>query len=253
MYDGSFHDLMFNDLRDYWKSTYKANATTFQNSCFAAPDRDTRSYVIQTPKPANVSAVVNSFKWVGNWEPTIVGNDPWWSFDMRARSDSIMGLLLAQDNSTFQDFYTGSCDGIIRKENVDTDADDDGDTFRKAWRVLGKHFFMGDQGGDDSHGFRYTDLDVFLQNETVPVTVSLWAGDDTASEAYAAQWSQVIPAGQVTRPRARVPRTSLHIDTTRVSGKGASVDFTATAPVGLKLRGYALYFEQGEQDRPYTE
>jgi hypothetical protein len=252
MYNGTFHDFMDDDLRDYWAAMYSANAATFQQSCFAAEDRKMRVYKIQTPKLSDQPAGITSFKWIGHWDPTLEGGVPWWTFDGRARSDSVMGNLLSEDDSTFLDSYTGSCDGIIRKENVDADADDDGDDYAKAWTVLGKHYFFGDQCGDDSHGHTYTDLDVFLKNENTQVTVGMYGGDDTAAGAYAPQWSQVIPVGAVAAPRPKVARTSMHLEPNRINGKGVSVKFTATSPVDVRLRGYAIYFKDGQQERPFT-
>lgn len=251
-YDGTFKDYMDEDLKDYWASNYAANATVFQQQCFGAEDRKTRVYKLQTPKPSDQPAAITSFKWVGHWTPTLTGGSPWWTFDGRARSDSAMGVLLAEDDSTFLDSYTGSCDGIIRKENVENDPDDDGDTYLKHYRVLSKHFFFGDQCGDDSHGHQFTDLDVFLKNENTQVTVSQYGGDDTAAGAYAPQWSQVIPVGAVVTPRPKVARTSIHLEPNRINGKGTSVQFDADSPVDVRLRGFAIYFKDGQQERPYT-
>jgi len=252
-FDGTFHDLMDEDLRDYWTDNYATNATTFQQSCFAAEDRRTRVYILQTPKPSDQPAGITSFKWIGHWMPTLNGQDPWWTFDGRARTDSAMGVLLAADDSTFLDFYTGSCDGIIRKDNVAADSNDNNDTYAKALTILSKHFFFGDQCGDDSHGRKYTNLDVFLKNESTIVNVGMYGGDDTASNATSPQWNQDIPAGAVVTPRPRVARTSLRVDPASVNGKGVSVKFTATAPVDVRLRGFAIYHIDGQQERPYTD
>jgi hypothetical protein len=253
-YDGTFHDLTYDDLRDFWRDNYRENPDLFQLECFAAEDRVTSTYKLQVPLPSAAPVGVNSFKWIGHYEPVINGELPWWVFDYRGRSDSIMGLLLAGNSSTFLESYTGSCDGKVRKENVASDGDDDGDTYGKRLRLLTKHFFFGDQGGDWAHGRNYQALDIFLKNSNNAVTVSAWAGDDTASEeALAPQWTRTISASAVTLPRSKVALTSISFNgLTEINGKGIALEFVAQAHVGVALRGFTIYHSIGEQERPFS-
>lgn len=252
-YNGTFHDLMEKSLRDYWMATYRLNPDAYQHDCFGAEDRTTRTYILQTPLPSDAPGGVASFKWVGHWEPVLSGDDPWWVFDMRGRTDSVMGMLLASNGSTFLEPHTGSCDGIIRRENVASDADDDGDTFAKQMTILTKHYFFGEQDGDTAHGRDFTDFDFFVKNEQTALTASAYAGDDTASGALSAQWTTTIPAGAISLPKARVARTSIHFGPiTEINGKGLCLKLTASSPLSVGFRGFSIYHKVGQQERPAT-
>ena len=244
MFNGSFKDLMEDDLRDFWSTDYRAHQVNYE-TCFAAEDRRTRTYQLAIPQDDTTT-----FKYIGHWYPVTRGDAPWWVWDRRARQDSIMGTLFSEDGGHFGDLYTGSCDGFVRRENVDSNSDDDGDTYGKALTLASKHFFFGDQSGDTSHGRSYNGLDVFVRNSQTPVTVSLYGGDDTAHNATSAQWSRVIKATAVSSPKALTEKTSAYLPVTNINGKGVMVTFGATTPIDVGIRGFSIYHIQGEQDRP---
>lgn len=248
MYNGSFHDLMEDDLRNYWRDDYMTNPLFYEDS-FAAEDRYERTYQLVIPQENSTT-----FKYIGHWLPVVKGGQPpWWVWDRRNRKDSAIGSIVPADDNHFGELLTGSCDGFIRKENIQSNADDDGDTYGKAMTVTTKHFFFGDQSGDFAHGRNYTDFDVFLRNPTVAVTISAYAGDDSANQASEAQWSQVVPASAVTTPRAKVALTSSHIGpVAEINGKGITLKFTASSPTGVGLRGFSIYFTLGDQERPFS-
>ena len=178
---------------------------------------------------------------------------PWWVNDIRARKDNAIGSLIITDDDHYGELLTGSCDGFIRKENVQDDPDDDGDAYQKAISLQTKHFLFGDQGGDDAHGRNYPALDIFLKNESTSVTLSALAGDDSAQDSPSPQWTRTIPAGAVSSPRAKVSRTSLSFNgLTEINGKGITLLFSAVAPVNVRLRGFQIYHSQGEQERLFS-
>jgi len=248
MYNGSFHDLMEEDLRGEWRDDYRANQINYED-CFAAEDRFSRTYQLVIPQDDE-----STFKWVGHWVPvTMRGAAPWWVHDIRTRQDNAIGSLIISNDDHYGELLTGSCDGFIRKENVQDDPDDDGDSYQKALTLQTKHFFFGDQGGDDAHGRNFPALDVFLQNESTSVTLSAKAGDDSAQVSTTPQWSRTISAGAVSTPRAKVARTSLSFNgLSEINGKGITLRFTATAPLNVRLRGFAIYHTQGEQERLFS-
>jgi hypothetical protein len=119
--------------------------------------------------------------------------------------------------------------------------------------VTTAHIFRPDQGGDDGHGRSFNDVDVFAKTENQALTVSIYAGDDTAREAAAAQDSKEIPAQALSADlRQRVAKTS-HTLEFDANGKGACLRLQAASPVGLEIRGFALYDSEGEQSRDYSE
>ena len=248
MYNGSFHDLMEEDVRGEWRDGYRAEQINFED-CFAAEDRFSRTYQLVIPQDDDTT-----FKWVGHWAPLSKGGmSPWWVNDIRARKDNAIGSLIITDDDHYGELLTGSCDGFIRKENVQDDPDDDGDAYQKAISLQTKHFLFGDQGGDDAHGRNYPALDIFLKNESTSVTLSALAGDDSAQDSPSPQWTRTIPAGAVSSPRAKVSRTSLSFNgLTEINGKGITLLFSAVAPVNVRLRGFQIYHSQGEQERLFS-
>jgi len=245
-YDGAFHDLMNDSLHRFWRDDYRASQGIYE-ACFAAEDRYTKTYQLVIPRAASP----RTFKYIGHIEPLRKGEaEPWWTIDIRAREDSSIGSIVISDSNHYRELLSGSCDGFIRRENVEDDADDDGDAFMKAMRVTTKHFFFGDQSGDEAHGRNYNSLDVFLKNENNAVTVGLYGGDDSANEAATPQKTLTIPVGTITAPFAKVPRTSIYFaPLAEVNGKGLTLDFNVSAPVGVALRGFGIYHSLGHQER----
>jgi len=244
MYNGSFRELMQDKLKIYYRDDYRAHPDNYEAS-FAAADPYYNGYVLHIPQDDDTT-----FRYFGHYESMSTRGEVDWVWDRRNRKDNAAGELITGGVQQ-ADLYVGSCDGYIRKENVASDADDDGDTYGKAMTIAHKHiWYMGSQAGDDAHGGRVTDMDVYLKNQDNAVTVSLYGGDDTAYAASAAQWSQEIPAASVTSPRTLVARTSAHQTPNQVGGKGVTVKVTATAPVGVEWRGYGLDMAEGAQEQP---
>lgn len=243
MFDGQFHDLFEDDLREYWRSNYQALTIQYED-CFAGEDRFFRTYQLAIP-PASGSG---TFKYICHWRPVVRENAaPWVIWDVKARTDASIGSAITGNDDHYGTLLSGSCDGYIRKENVLTDTNDDGDSYQKAMTVITKHFYMGDQGGDWAHARDYVNLDVFIKNPNTAVAVSAYGGDDTAIDAAAPQWSRTISAGAVTSPKPRVPVTSTSFPVSECNGRGVSLKFTASAPINVSLRGFTIYHILGEQ------
>lgn len=244
MYNGAFRELMRDKLKIYWRDDYRAHPDNYEAS-FAAEDRYYNGYTIQIPQDDNTT-----WRYYGHFDFLSKSGDVEWVFDRRTRKDNALGSLITGGVQQ-QDLYVGSCDGFIRKENVSSDADDDGDTFQKAMTLASKHFwYQGSQAGDDAHGGRVTDMDAYLKNQNNAVTLAIFGGDDTAYEAANPQWSIVVPAAAVTTPNVLVPRTGSHYTPNQVGGKGFTVRVTATAPLGVEWRGMGLAMAEGGYEQP---
>jgi hypothetical protein len=239
---GSFR-FVGGPIETWWRDNYREHPDLFEE-CYAASDRFWRAYKLQIP-------------WHDGGTRYLVGDffaaelsDPTWVMDYRARRDTCQVELQVTDAEHYFDLYTGSSDGYTRLENELTDADDDGDSFRKKMLIQTAHRFMGDQGGDDAHGFTLNGLDLFLRHENQDAAVSLYAGDDHAIDALAPQWTVTSRAtAAATGQYAHVARTSEHHAPTGCSGKGLTVKLEVTAPIDVEFRGFGVDFTPGPQSQ----
>jgi hypothetical protein len=245
---GGFQYIM-PQLRSYFRDAYLADPAAYEDSV-AQIDRYT--HVLKLLIPGE-----HSFYYVGHYLPTEIefggaGGLPYWTFDKRDRQDHTVGLLTSDDLR--DEFYTGSCDGFVRKENVDTDPDDDGDTYKKRITIASKHYYMGDQSGNDSHAHTFTDLTMFVKSEQTDWTVGVYVGDDGAYAAAAPRWSLPVPKSGLTKVgKTAVARTSHAFKVQNGGGKGATVFMTAPSPLSVEYRGHALEFLViGENGRAAT-
>jgi len=241
---GSFRSIG-GPIETWWRTNYRANPTLFEQS-FGVEDRYWELYKLLIPQVDNTT-----LWWCVDYNSAEYGM-PRWHRDIRTRRDWVAEELQQDGTAPYYELYTGSCDGQVRQENVEDDADDDGDTYLKRLTVQPPHRFMGDQSGDDSHGFVFTDVDVFLKHEVNSATVSVYAGDDDAPNAASAQWSVASPANQVASgQRARVYRTSEHHVLSDTSGKGVTMRVEVDSPLGVEYRGYGVLFREGPQTRAF--
>jgi hypothetical protein len=247
LYNGGFRYIM-EDKRSFWRDDYRNNQSNYESS-FAVEDRFQQGYLLVIPQP--VGQTNQYFAYYAHHMPTQYGNQPYWFFDRMTRQ--VTGAaVVPQQGQVWTEVYLGCADGLIRKANVKTDAGDDGDTLLKAGYVTTKHFFFYDQGGDDQHASSIKAVDLFLSNETTPVTLQLYGGDDSAATAISPSQSYTIPAGAVTSPRSKVARTSYHQQVEEVSGKGVALKISWNSSTDVDLRGLAIQFDKGLQDRLYT-
>lgn len=245
-YGGGGFQYLMPTLRTYFTKAYLADAATYEDSVAAL---DLYSHVLKLLIPGS-----SAFYYIGHFLPSEVefggsGNLPYWTFDKRDREDSVVGVLTS--NSLRDEAYTGSCDGYIRRDNVEDDPDDDGDTFQKQMSFATAHMFMGDQSGDDAHARTFQRLTMFVKAEETPWTPEGYAGDDDAFSALVARWTpeRLVPASRLTKSgRTAVAKTSHHFKLDNCAGKGLTVGLIATAPVRVEYRGLALEFENTGQN-----
>lgn len=243
--------LMSKVLRTYFRQQYEANPALYED---IQASISKRSNVVRVLVPDT-----SAFYYIGHYLPSEVslggtGEPPYWTFDRRTRKDYSVGVLT--NNSMFDTAYTGSCDGYAREEDVDSDATDDGDSYQKKLTIASRHFFMGDQSGDDNHAHTFTNLDLFLVSEQVAWSPAIYVGDDDAYSALAPAWNRngvPVPASALTvNGKTAVKKTSHSFGPlTNCAGKGATVAVTAVLPLGFEYRGLALHFTfDGQQTRP---
>jgi hypothetical protein len=236
-YNGSSFKYMMNDIRSDWRDAYLADSDAYEDSV-ATFDNYFNVYKLMIPETST------TFYYIAHVLPMTQGGEdqPHWTFDTRARRDSFVGNL-ANSNNLFESF-TGSCDGKIRKENQMLVGDDDG--VDKAWDVLHKHYFFGGISGGVNHGNTFTDADAYLKNESTAVTMSFYAGDEYVNESTTPSKSIPIAAGAAS---GFVARGSTFAKLDKAVGRGISINWTATNPIGVELAGFGISWKPGQNTR----
>ncbi len=243
---GSFRNLMAFSRKDDWKTAYSANQAEYEN-CVAVDNRSKGQYQLLVTLPTAPKTSI----WKGYYLPMVEEGEPepYWSNDIRTRKTFALGEFFAEGEK--RGFLVdGSSDGYVRKEDA-TDGDDDSDGYNKDAKWRHKHMFFGDQAGHDAHGRQYTDVNWFGKNVNGTVSVKLYGGDDEAGDATTAPKTLTIAAPDSTAPggQALLAQTSHHRGGLGVAGKGLTVEVTASAPVGVEHRGYAVHHKEGSQAR----
>jgi hypothetical protein len=248
-----YRPLMHKNLQSYWQDEYKANPAAFEN-CIAANDGVSLVYKLLIPY---ATAPLSRY-FVGDYQdfdPRLGGEGaaslPDWSFDYRDRKDYAMGSLRLAGRQR-SDFYTGSCDAFLRQENVESNDDDDGDTYGKVMLFDTPHYTPGLQAGDANAAYEFTELDLFIQSEEKDWTIEGRAGDDSAYLATAGQWRQDVKATRLTRGnKTAVAQTAVHFAPRGLSGKGVMFRVRIPKAKSVEYRGLALKWNDGTQTRPF--
>lgn len=255
-YDGSFKFQM-EDLKTFWKDDFKIHKGEYLR-CIAIDDRETQVYKLLIPK--DVPPL--SFYYIGAYtdlEPETGGGagQPYWTIDQRNRRDSTLGY--ASDGNA-NEVVTGNCDGWMRRENVDGDADDDGDTLGKHLTIRHGHNLMSDPMGDDEEGKIFKPLYTSVESEFNAWILYALGGDEQAylqirPDNIKFFWKDSVAASYFTQNiddvlYTYIPQTIHWHYPERVSGRGLTVEIQATAPIRMKYRGFGGVFGPGPASRP---
>jgi hypothetical protein len=236
-------------IQSWWRDRLREDPTVFDDA-FGSEDRFWETYNLLLPQADGSSLwLVVDFNFAEAGQPI-------WVFDRRARKDWVSGELARDSDSKYWERYTGSCDGVVRQENDPSDADDDGDAYQKRMTVQSGHRYMGEQGGDEGHGYAFHPADMYVKHNNNPVTVSFYAGEDNAppqepnssvvSGAATPHQTTVLPATAVAAgERARTARTSERISLQGVSGKGVTMKVEVVAPLDVEFRGWGVQYREG--------
>lgn len=254
LYDQSFHDV-FEDWATFWEQDYGRFHEAYEESV-AIIDYEKFAYRLLIPVTRDwFGSTVRSWYYVGSylrWHPSLIGGPPQmdWTIDMRGRLDSGIGYLA--DTSGRRIVYTGSCDGYIRRENVDDDPDDDGDSFQKRLRIKTRtESPPAGMPGDEKEGATWLRVWIFLENEFNAVTNRLWSGNEKAAEETSLgeqptpHFTETIPAGASS---GLVPRT-LWPQVPKLGGGTLTLELTATSPKRVVFRGWGTDAAEGPLQR----
>lgn len=244
LYDGQIR-FMMRKLRSNFRDAYAADPTNFKN-CIAADDRYWHTYKLLIP-----SQTGPVLYFVGHYLPidtALEGGEaqPWWLLDRRDRPDWTLAAVNG-DGDEANELWTGSCDGFVRRENQEDDADDDGDTYQKTAVVRTKHHFLRGQRGGSFHGMSMKAIALYIRSSLQSYFVSLFGGDDPAREAAQPTWGpyEFPPLSQA----GAVDETVKLIRPAAGSGRGQTLELTVPHPVGLEYRGVSFDHTAGPQGR----
>lgn len=242
MYDGQFRYMM-KKLRSHFRDAYAADCLNYKKA-IAADDRYWHTIKILIPSETGpVTYYVGSYLPV---DPAVEGGEsqPWWVFDKRNRPDSVLATISA-DGDCADELWTGSCDGFVRRENQDADADDDGDTWGKKALIRTKHFFLRGQHGGRYQGMTTKDITLYLRCALQGYRLSAYSGDDPAREASQPSWGP-YDFPPLVQPGATDETAKLIKP--RLSG-AVTLELEVNAPVGLEYRGVSLDHTAGPRNR----
>lgn len=250
------------DLRTYWRRDLAAFPDAFDRS-WAIHDRKFSVYKLCTPR----AVTPKSFYYLVSYFPDIA---PACSFDIRGREDT---AAYYDDNGNV---ITGSCDGIIRRENVDSNGNDDGDSYAKRVIIRTGHLNMGRPGGDTKEGKNLVRLWTYVTSETTNWTLYAIGGDEDVWRQLSNEvpidpyqviidntrhfWREIVPFSVLVSQTPLnvglgnwlfdlLPET-VHVHLPEnVSGRGFVIQIDATAPIGLRYSGFGGLWEPGETSR----
>jgi len=232
----------FTKRRREWLEAYKADKASYEN-CVARDSIRNHAYELLIPQPS-------AFYYIGQYAVKDETGAPAWVDKRRARKDYALGVLINSLSDQFLEDFTGSCDGHVRQENVDSNSDDDGDTYQKKCKVRPGHRFFGDQSGGHPHGKAIDDITLYIKSENQGYTLSAYGGSDQARSAAAPTWGPYSFAALL--QAGAVPETSKLIKPSGLAGKGVTLELTVTAPVGFEYRGYSVNHGAGPESRNTT-
>lgn len=274
IYDGSFRYLG-KEIEPLWRDDRKANPAAYLDG-FSAHHRSDKVYMFFTkrtlrPEFENSGLSPGTITWIGyygDFDPSLAGNQaqPEWTLDMKHRFDSC--ALYDEDGN----LLIGSCDGKVRQEDA-TDGDDDGDRIQKEAVVRGGHLLYNVPGDDLEGGKQLPQLWYYVESELTGWSVYVRGGDEQAWRSKLPDndidgfWKIDVAASQHTETRqvatlrsGRKTLAMLHVPATvhyfvpeRVTGRGFTLELRATAPVGLKYRGFGGQWAPGSTARGIEE
>jgi len=257
VYNGGIPFNAAEAIKPLWESDFKANPTAYYDS-IAYHDDFKSIYKLLAPRTESPKSVW----WIGNYHDFYRGEgEVMWMVDARNRDD-VQGLLSRQIGDTV---VVSATDKFVRKEDVATNGDDDGDTYNKLLIVRHGVNFFGTPGGMNEEGKSYPLLYTFLESELTAWRLNVIAGDNTGivqamrPDNILAWWKEDVAASALTETRdiggvdhdlVFTPKDAHIHYPQRVSGNGLLIEVRATAPKGLVYYGYGGWWVPGPTGRP---
>jgi hypothetical protein len=241
----AFPRLISMEINRYWNDAYAAAPRSFEGA-FGVYDRRFRCYLLHLRKTTGM------FRFVAYMPPAIAGEQPWWYFDERNRTDTATGVFCAA-NAKRQFVVTGSSDGYLREENYESDYTDDGDVDSlgvgiKRVTLQSRHEPGDDDNANQMEGKVFSALDVFLTSENNTWVASLYGGQNAAASAATAHWTSGTVAASY--DATLTPQWEHNFRPDGVGGAGVTLKLVANqARSDFRFRGYALGYGPGSNVR----
>lgn len=246
IYDGASFLYTMKDIRSYWADDRLANIARY-NDLAAANDRQKHVYRLLLRKETSPK----SFYYVGHYLGLEEGKPIRWTFDVRTREDEAVGEV--DGGSGKLQSHTGSCDGYIRQENVDSNADDDGDSYAKKYIVRPGVDLFDDvgAGGEITMGKTFTDMDLFMESDSAAPTLKLYPGEENALDALNPAQTITLPTGASSSgSQTFLGRQQWPLSLVGISGVGLGFQLEGSSATGVKYRGWDTYWKDGPGTRP---
>lgn len=258
LFTGSSVHPLGQDFRQTWRDNYRNNQTAWETKGYAANDPEEEQLTI------NVNSIITN----ADGEPFSDGqpgtfsldystvlpetgggfSDPDLVIDAEARQVNTAAALSSQDGRRSW-FFHGCEDGFVRRANVASNVDDDGDAYGKAALIRTGHDYYGEPSGDENDGRKLLTLASHVISEAIGYTLNVYAGDDLAWKAVPPDYTEAIPLGaeQDQNLDDKVPKT---VDFTEpmISGRGFTFELRQANAI-LRWAGFGGTLEPGETNR----
>jgi hypothetical protein len=184
-----------------WRKEYESHENSYNNDAWAVNDVESRTFKIWVGEvdylknsglywdPEAGTYIDHGFRnasWCLDYKKTVRQEQgggfaaPLLSFDSRERLD-YCGAILKLPGSRRGHLFTGSGDGLIRRENYDADTSDDSDVMNLRTALETRHYMPLGYGGDDEDANQFVAF--WLMGHFDQATSYLWGGDTYAAEA----------------------------------------------------------------------
>lgn len=253
VYGGGIPIKVSEDISPVWEAHIKAAKEGFYDSTAVV---DFHKYTYAVLIPGAGAGLPASVWYVGQFQDYYQGTGPvMFEVDARGRQD-VAGL----QSNVVGDRLTVSEDGIVRREDQDANADDDGDSFVK--RFVARHGinYFGSPGGTREDGKQFTQLYSFVESDFTAWRLNVM-GVEGASGIYAIRpdnsliwWKDDVAASALSQALGgntyvyTAEESHVHYPE-RVSGQGLLVEVTANSPKKLRYFGYGGFYAHGPSPR----
>lgn len=262
VFDGTWH-FIGQEIEKHWREQYAANTSRYERA-FGIEDKAQNVWKFGPVSDSDVGSSTLTIYWVADYRPVLPNTgggftQPNWSYDVRSRTD-FSAAELTLSGQRRGDLYTGSCDGFIRQENVDSDGGDDLDGYHKRVTIRTAHYLMNDPGGGRNHGKRLIDCDMYVTSEDSDWSFGIYGGDEyvglSALSGRNAPFQPTVLSSALTDPgdgATYTKRTVHHFRTKGVAGRGFTWNITASDPVNFTFNGFGGQWRKGPALRPKVD
>lgn len=244
IYDGSFR-LVSESISPDWRTRILANPSTFDKAV-GEDDAEFHCYKLLIPYSSGAYYYRASYKGFDPSTGRLDQIEPKWSIDTRTRYDRSQGRMLSAGTGQMQ-LFTGSNDGILRRENVFTDSADNSDSSGKAVEIRTKHFFFEDAGGSFDEGKTLKRCWSYVKSEDSAWVFKPLGGDEEVNSGTTFVWTDSVAASS---SAGKVAKTRhVHPVAEKVVGHGFTFVYTATGAINWSFRGLGGIFGPGPSYR----